>query len=598
MPRLTPRSLLVTSQAPSSSAAPIDNVVARSRSPRLLAWIAGLIWLIPLFLLAVAAWQTWRLDISERGAEVQNVLTILAEQTEQVFLAHTMALEWIDNRTQGWTWDDIEQSTELQDFIKGLDKGSNYFDAILLADGTGRVRMSEHHLPRANALKFVGDRGYFVSARDGASGVHFGRLEPGKRSGQPAFRVARRRSSADGRFDGIIAVRMAPRYFEEFFAKVVKSTASAITISRADGMILARHPAVPHEAPRLDNQPHFDLTTFRSPEPAIFTSALDGVERLGAVRKLGNYPIFVTYAVDMQVIRAGWLSQLKPFAIVALCSSLILALLAFYVQRIARGERAAQEAWRDEVRHRLRREMQVRQASKMEALGRLAGAIAHHFNNLLPAMSGLLEMTRTEVPSDSSAAKRLGRMIDAVDQGRDLVRRILTFSRRDAAHRDTIGVPTLIDDAIALAEGSLPANVQLLSRQDSAGALIGDASQLRDVLLNLISNAVHAIGTRAGTVAITTETFAVDSEMALQLGVHAGDFVRIDCSDDGVGMSKDIQERLFEPFFTTKPVNEGSGLGLAIVHGVVVGHGGAVEVHSSPGAGSRFSVYLPLARPD
>jgi signal transduction histidine kinase len=213
-------------------------------------------------------------------------------------------------------------------------------------------------------------------------------------------------------------------------------------------------------------------------------------------------------------------------------------------------------------------------------------------------MSGLLEMTRAEVPADSSAAKRLERMISAVDQGRDLVRQILTFSHRDIARRDRLRVPALIDDALALAQGNLPKNISLLLKQNYDGELIGDPSQLRDVLLNLISNAAHAIGARYGTITISTEIFFVDVEAAERLAVRAGRFVRIECSDDGVGMSEDVQEHAFEPFFTTKPKGEGSGLGLAIVHGVIVGHGGAIEVHSSPGVGSRFSIYLPVLRSD
>jgi signal transduction histidine kinase len=207
-------------------------------------------------------------------------------------------------------------------------------------------------------------------------------------------------------------------------------------------------------------------------------------------------------------------------------------------------------------------------------------------------------MTRAEVPADSSAAKRLERIIGAVDQGRGLVRQILTFSHRDLARRETIRVSALVDDAIALAEGNLPKNIRLLLNQKYDGTLIGDPSQLRDVLLNLISNAAHAIGDRAGTITISTEIFFLDVESAQRLAVRAGRFVKIECSDNGVGMSESVQEHVFEPFFTTKPMSEGSGLGLAIVHGVIVGHGGAAQLHSSLGAGSRFSVYLPVLRSD
>ncbi len=572
-----------------------DNVVVRVRSPRLLASITALVWLIPLLLLAIAAWQTWRMAIDETDSEIQNVLTVLAEQTEQVFQSHTVALEWIDKRTKGWTWDDIERSVELHDFITTLDRSSDYFNSAFLADRDGRIRMSERHFPSEGPPRHVDDRDYFIAAKNGTSDtIQVGRLVPGRSSGRLAFRVARRRSSADGSFDGIIVVGLTPKYFEEFFGKIIKEPAGAITISRADGMILARNPAVPQSAFTPDGQLDSDLVAFHSVETTIFISTVDGVRRLGAARKLRNYPIFVTYAIDMQAIQKEWLDRLKPFAIVAFSSSLILVLLSLYVQRIARGERIAQQAWQDEVRNRLRREAQVRQALKMEALGRLAGGVAHHFNNLLPAMSGLLEMTRAEVPADSSAAKRLERMISAVDQGRDLVRQILTFSHRDIARRDRIRLSALVDDAIAFAEGNLPENIRLRLKQNYDGDLIGDPSQLRDVLLNLISNAAHAIGARAGTITISTEIFLVDVEAAQRLAVRPGRFVRVECSDDGVGMSEDVQEHAFEPFFTTKPTSEGSGLGLAIVHGVIVGHGGAVELHSSLGTGSRFSIYLPV----
>lgn len=586
------------------SAALEGEVVLRDRSPRLLASMTALVWLIPLLLLAVAAWQTWRMEIDEAGSDVQNVLTVLTEQTEQVFQGQTMVLEWIDKQVNGWSWGDVERSAELHDFITGLEKGSDYFDSVFLADRDGRPRMTEHHFPLDEKLiPSVGDRDYFIAAKggipaakDGPPDIYVGRPTVGKMSGKLAFRVVRRRSSADGSFDGIIAVSMAPKYFEEFFAKILKNTASAITISRADGMILVRNPAVSHATPLPDGEPYSNLIAFHAAEPTVYTSPLDGVERLGAVRKLRNFPIFVTYAIDMQAIEKEWQDRLEPFAVIALISSLVLILLSLYVQRIARGERAAQEAWQDEVHNRLRREAQVRQALKMEALGRLAGGVAHHFNNLLPAMSGLLEMTRAEVPADGGASRRLGRMIAAVEQGRGLVRQILTFSHRDVARSERIGVPALLDDAIAFAEGSLPQNIRVLTEQHYDGEVIGDPSQLRDVLLNLISNASHAIGARGGTIVIATAPFVVDVEAAQRLGVSAGHFVRIECRDDGMGMTEDVVEHAFEPFFTTKPMSDGSGLGLAIVHGVIAGHRGAVEVHSSPGKGTRFSIYLPASR--
>jgi len=593
---IEPSSTVVPAAGLGSTAEP--TVVVRAHSPPLLALIAALVWLVPLLLLAVAAWQTWRMEIDESDSELQNVLTILAEQTEQVFKSHTVALEWVDRRTAGWTWDEIERSAELHDFLRTLDKGSDYIDSLFLADRDGRIRMLDRRFPLGGAPKYVGDRDYFVAARDGtADGLFVGRLEPGRWSRGLSFRVARRRSSHDGSFDGVIAIRLSARYFEEFFGKIIGGTKGAIAIARADGVILARNATVPPGVPGQKDEFRSDFASLRPGEATVFTSTVDGLERLGAVRALDNFPVLVAYAVDMRAIREQWLGRLVPFAVVALSSSLILLLLSLYVRRIASSERSAQLAWQEEVHGRLRREAQIRRVLRMEALGRLAGGVAHHFNNLLPAMSGLLEMTRAEVPAGSSAAKRLDRLIGAVEEGRDFVRQILTFSHRDVARQDRIVVAGLIDDAVTLAQGNLPGNIRLIVSQDYDGDLLGDRSQLRDVLLNLISNAAYAIGARKGVITLSTGLHAVDGEAAQRLNVRAGRYLRIECIDDGVGMSEAVQEHAFEPFFTTKPRGEGSGLGLAIVHGVIAGHGGAIEVHSGPGLGSRFSIYLPALRP-
>lgn len=574
--------------------------VGHLRSPRLLTWMTALVWLIPLLLLAVAAWQTWDREIGETDNEIQNVLTVLAEHTEQVFQSHAVTLEWVDKRIKGWTWEEIERSVELHDFIANLDNGSDYMDSVFLVDRDGRIRATDRRFPARAPATYVGDRDYFVAAQNGtANAIYIGRLELGRGSRGLSFRVARRRSTADGSFDGIIVVRLSANYFEQFFGKIIETTAGAITISRDDGAILARNATVARgPAGPSDSQPKSDFAMFQSGEARMFTSTVDGVKRFGAVRKLRNYPVIVAYAVDMQTLREEWVDRLSPFAIVAVSSSLVLFLLSLYAQRVARSERIAQLGWQEEVRDRLRREAQVRRALRMEALGRMAGGIAHHFNNLLPAMSGLLEMTRAEVPAGSSAAKRLERMISAVDEGRDVVRRILTFSHRDMARQDRIGMSVLVDDAIALAEGNLPRNIRLVPDQKYDGDIIGDPSQLNDVLLDLIANAAHAIGAREGVITLSTEIYLVDGEAAQRLAVRVGRYVRIECIDNGIGMSDDVQEHAFEPFFTTKPRGEGFGLGLAIVHGVIIGHGGAIEVHSESGMGSRFSIYLPGLPPD
>jgi signal transduction histidine kinase len=241
-------------------------------------------------------------------------------------------------------------------------------------------------------------------------------------------------------------------------------------------------------------------------------------------------------------------------------------------------------------------ETQMRQAFKMEALGRLAGGIAHHFNNLLPAMSGLLDQTLGEVPPNSATARRVERMIDAVAQGRQLVRQILTFSRREMPGRDRLLMTAIVEHALALAQGSLPPSIAIATDWRSRGAVLGDNAQLEEAVLNLLSNAAQAIGTRSGgRIVLSVEDLSVDEQLARRLGVRGGEYVRLTCRDNGMGMPAEVAERAFDPFFTTKPVGEGSGLGLAITHGIVASHEGGIHLESAPGAGTTISIYLPKA---
>ncbi len=307
-----------------------------------------------------------------------------------------------------------------------------------------------------------------------------------------------------------------------------------------------------------------------------------------------GYPILLGYAVDLRTARREWLEELALIAVAAIVSALMLFGVSYAALGIARGERRAIGAWQEEVKHRERIEAQIRQASKMELMGRMISGIAHHFNNLLPALSGLLEVTASEVTPDSAIAKRLERMLGAVRQGQRLVRNILLFSRRPASSRERVDIAASIEETLALLQASVPRNVTVVTRFLFRGEIAGDRAGLGEIFMNLISNAVQAIGTRSGTIELVTERATVHAGRAQRLGVKPGEFVRVVCKDDGAGMTGDVIERIFEPFFTTKEGGEGTGLGLAIVRDIVEDLGGAIHVESAPGAGSTFTLHLPL----
>jgi PAS domain S-box-containing protein len=246
-------------------------------------------------------------------------------------------------------------------------------------------------------------------------------------------------------------------------------------------------------------------------------------------------------------------------------------------------------------------EQQLREAQKMESIGTLASGIAHDFNNVLASIVGNADLARGDIEAgDVERAQRALALIrSAAERARKLVRQILTFSRHDPPQPVVQALQPVIDDALNLLRSTLPAQVTIERRMaDAALSVRIDATQLEQVVLNLCTNAWHAIGDRPGRVEIGADLVMLQEADGIRLGLPPGRHVRLSVSDDGCGMTEATRRRIFDPFFTTKPPGIGSGLGLAMVHGIVQSHGGAVTVDSVPDQGTRFDIYLPQANPE
>ena len=251
----------------------------------------------------------------------------------------------------------------------------------------------------------------------------------------------------------------------------------------------------------------------------------------------------------------------------------------------------------EEERHRL--EATLRQAQKMQSLGTLAGGIAHDFNNILLAISGNAKLAMEDLPRDHAAVRSLEEIRKASERATRIVNQILMFGRReDQFERRPVNLTSVIDEALALLRATLPARVALLTAiEPELPAVNADPGQMHQVLLNLATNAAHAIGERPGAIHIDVLQVDIDEALMHKLALpRAGRYVRMTVRDTGEGMSSEVLERIFEPFFTTKPRGQGTGLGLAVVHGIVRSHDGAIEVASKVGSGSSFHVYLPIAK--
>jgi len=257
--------------------------------------------------------------------------------------------------------------------------------------------------------------------------------------------------------------------------------------------------------------------------------------------------------------------------------------------------RAAIQAMIRDITDRKRLEAQLRQAQKMEAMGTLAGGIAHDFNNILSAIIGHAELLEDEVAAKSQAWAHLQEVLAAGGRAKELVRQILTFSRQSEQERRPVALHDIVVEAMRLLRASLPRTIEFRQQLEPGRALVlADPIQLHQILLNLCTNAEHAMRERGGLLAVQLKTVEVDAEFATgHPPLRPGSYAKLTVRDTGHGMTRQVRERIFDPFFTTKRPGEGTGMGLAVVHGIVVGYGGTIIVESAPGRGTRFDVYLP-----
>jgi PAS domain S-box-containing protein len=261
--------------------------------------------------------------------------------------------------------------------------------------------------------------------------------------------------------------------------------------------------------------------------------------------------------------------------------------------QVVLNARDVSERLRAERAHR-ELEAQLLQAQKLETLGTLAGGIAHDFNNILQAIVGCTELALGQLGDDSPARRFLDRSLEVSRRARDLVRQIVQFARQGDLRREPVRLDALVEEVCRLLRAALPATVAVHERIEEKGAVLGDATQIHQVLMNLATNALQAMGDAGGTLEIAVERHQGRAEPGADQP-PGGSHLVLSVSDTGPGIPPDVQERIFEPFFTTRRVGGGTGLGLSVAHGIVKSHGGAIVCRSEPGRGTVFRVFLPEA---
>jgi PAS domain S-box-containing protein len=253
-----------------------------------------------------------------------------------------------------------------------------------------------------------------------------------------------------------------------------------------------------------------------------------------------------------------------------------------------------------DITDRLRMERQLRQAQKMESIGTLAGGIAHDFNNILGAIMGYTEVALMDAREEDPIRSSLEQVRKATFRARDLIKQILAFSRQAEQEMKSFQLGLIIKEALKLLRATIPTTIEIRQQlREKEAWIMGDPTQIHQVLMNLCTNALQAMAGQKGILEIALERVELDNAViAGYPGMTPGPHFRLTVSDNGAGIDSQIIDRIFDPFFTTKGLGEGTGLGLSVVHGIVKNHGGMITVHSEKGVGATFHIYFPSIRQD
>jgi two-component system, NtrC family, sensor kinase len=540
---------------------------------------------LPLVLFGFAAWLNYRHEEEVADDRIERSLDILHEHTLKVFQTVEGAIAEVNEIVRGMPDDAIRaDQPRLHERMKRIVEVLPQLRAIFLIDGDGRP-LASSQLVQVPADLRSRERSFFNVHTAGDVGTFVSEVVEPRLAifGTPFFVLSRRRPSADGTFNGVIAVAVVPQYFEEFYALIGRSPGELYALIRTDGKFLARYPQPPDRLRAVG--PGLEAAVAEGRERAIRTgrSQIDGAERRVGYRKLEGFPVYAIAGIETSAIRGDWISTMAGHLIFGVPATLFILLILAMALR--RTRRLHAEAERREAA-----EAALRQAQRLEAIGHLTGGVAHDFNNLLMIVGGSAERLRRDLTSEKHR-RLLDMIMNATSRGESLTRQLLAFSRRQMLTPAVIDLTQRLPELKDMLTRSLRDDIttEVLVPDESCAVKV-DPSELELALLNLAVNARDAMP-NGGTLTITVKPVVLEGSATAE-GL-SGDFVAIGVADTGSGIAPEILHHVFEPFFTTKEVGKGTGLGLSQVYGFAKQSGGTATVISTVGRGTAITIYLP-----
>jgi signal transduction histidine kinase len=547
---------------------------------------------LPLIIFAAAAWQNWRDIAAFTAGRAERRAALVAEHALKVFEVNEQVLRRVADRVGGLRWDEMQGSAEINAFLTALTAEVAHVQGAGLIGPDGRLRAVSGAFPVPQLD--LSDRDYYREPLAGDGSTYVAGPTIGRLSGQPFFRLARRQDDPVGAA-GVIFISMAPDYFTEFYRATTLGE-DAVTMVRADGVVLSREPPVTSGVERLSPRSGL-MHGIGQGESGIYrtVSELDGIERIHAYQRVGAYPVYVSYGLSLRAVWREWWGNLATFGLVTALAALALLFLSVHALRRTQRERRLFAQYVAEVQRREETEARLRQAQKMEAVGQLTGGVAHDFNNLLTVIIGSLAMLQRRLAEGSARDVRLvENALEGARRAAALTHRLLAFSRQQPLDPKPLDLNRLVAGMSELLQRTLGEQIEI--ETVLAGGLwraTADPNELENAILNLAVNARDAMP-EGGKLTVETANTALDEAYAAsRQEVKPGQYVLISVSDTGAGMPRELLGRVFEPFFTTKPVGKGTGLGLSQVYGFIRQSGGHVAIYSEPGEGTTVKLYLP-----
>lgn len=540
--------------------------------------------------------------------------TLLAEQSDRAL----QSVELVVNGVAGDLRDGQLQSAEEFDrratapevfgMLVARISGIPQLDAVTIIARDGRLLNFSRYQPVPPVN--VADRDYFkVLSTDSSRLTFIGLPVENRGNGSPTVYLARRISSAEGQFLGLVLGAMNLQYFDRLYADLRMPKDTRIALWRDDGALLLRHPSLPAGTQGMDLP-----AGMRPGERQVeeLRNPVDGRHHLVAATRLQTQPVVVSISRTTQAVLARWRIDAGILIVSAMLIAVTLLLIATFVAgRFRLYSRMAEAMAARETAEQGRRsaEEQLRQAQKLEALGQLAGGVAHDFNNVLQAIAGGANLIRRRAGDPQAVEKLAAMMGEAAERGAAVTRRLLAFARKDELRSESVAVEALLADLVEILRHTLGPGLRIVVEvEPRLPVLCADRSQLEAVLINLATNARDAMP-RGGTLRFAASR-APEGEaaplpplsgvpqdgggQAPDQETAAASYLRLTVSDTGNGMDPATLSRATEPFFTTKPQGQGTGLGLSMAKGFAEQSGGALVIASTPGQGTTVTLWLPL----